>query len=236
MKHVNKIWKTCVSIVSAVLIVAIVLMAAPQPALADGPVDTEQEYTVAIYKLQPFLSRTETGNIVLEPPEGLVSTIDSEVYQSVLSGLEMINQMIDSGYLICEDDFSLTTTEKYQESVNQVSVYQPPTITTRMIDMTGGGGGGGYIPTYYGVTKVVWYWCGFEVYLDHWYVLAISGGMVAGSIVATLLPEPLASKAAAALLGIGSWVFASHDTYGKGIILTFTFIFPIFFAGIRAQR
>lgn len=214
----NKIWKTCVS---AVLVVAIALISAPQPALADRPVDTEREYTIATYKLQPFLSRTETGNIVLEPPEGLVNTIDSEVYQSVLSGLEMTNQMIDSGYLVCEDDFSLTTTVVYQSSLPWLN---------------GGGGGGGSYPIDYGVTKVVWYWWWFEVYLDHWYVVAIAGGMVAGSIVAGLLPEPFASKAAAALLGISSWTFASFDTYGKGIVLTFTFIFPIFFAGIRAQR
>ncbi len=237
MKHVNKIWRTCVSIVSAVLIVAIALMSAPQPALADGLVDTEQEYTVAIYKLQPFLSRTETGNIVLEPPEGLVSTIDSEIYQSVLSGLEMTNQMIDSGYLICEDDFSLTTTEKYQESVNQVSVYRPPTTTIRMIDYGDDGPPRpGDAPGDYGWTGVVWHWWGFHVYLDHWYVVAITGSATVGGLIAGLVPEPFASKAAAAILGIGAWVFASFDTYGKGIILHFTFIFPIFFAGISPQR
>ena len=213
------------SVVSAVLIVAIALISAPQPALADELVATEQEFTITIHKLQPFLSRTETGNIVLEPPEGLVSTIDSEVYQSVLSGLEMTNQMIDSGYLMCEDDFSLTTTGKYQEFLI-IAAFDPP-----LPNGAGGGGNGAD----YGVTKVEWYWWGFEVYLDHWYVVAIAGGLAAGSIVATLLPEPLASKAAAALLGIGAWVFASYDTYGKGIILTFTYIFPIFFAGIQPQ-
>ena len=214
------------SVVSAVLIVAIALISAPQPALADELVATEQEFTITIHKLQPFLSRTETGNIVLEPPEGLVSTIDSEVYQSVLSGLEMTNQMIDSGYLMCEDDFSLTTTGKYQEFLI-IAAFDPP-----LPNGAGGGGNGAD----YGVTKVEWYWWGFEVYLDHWYVVAIAGGLAAGSIVATLLPEPLASKAAAALLGIGAWVFASYDTYGKGIILTFTYIFPIFFAGIQPQQ
>ena len=214
------------SVVSAVLIVAIALISAPQPALADELVDTEQEYTITKHKLQPFLSRTETGNIVLEPPEGLVSTIDSEVYQSVLSGLEMTNQMIDSGYLMCEDDFSLTTTGKYQEFLI-IAAFDPP-----LPNGAGGGGNG----TDYGVTDVVWYWWGFEVYLDHWYVVAIAGGLAAGSVVASLVPEPFASKAAAALLGIGAWVFASYDTYGKGIILTFTYIFPIFFAGIQPQQ
>lgn len=231
----NKIWRTCVSIVSAVLIVAIVSMSAPQPALADGSVDTE--YTVTTYKLQPFLSRTEAGNIVLEPPEGLVSTIDSEIYQSVLSGLEMTNQMIDGGYLVCEDDFSLTTTGKYQESINPVSVYRPPTTTIRMID---------YgddpppsppsVPTDYGWTGVVWYWWGFQVYLDYWYVVGITGGLSAGAVVAGLLPEWIGSKAAAAIMGIAAWVFGSYNVYGKGIILTFTYIFPIFFAGISPQR
>ena len=117
IKGRHSIW---VNIVSVVVMIAIALISVPQPALAGGPPDIEHDYNVATYKLEPFLSHTETGNIVLEPPVGLVDTIDSGIYQSILSGLELTNQMIDDGYLVCEDDFSL----------EQLPTKEPPTVGT----------------------------------------------------------------------------------------------------------
>jgi hypothetical protein len=79
----------------------------------------EQQYAEAIAELQPYLSISETGNIVLNPPEAVVNSIDSEVYQATLAGLEQTNSMIDDGYAVANPDFTVVVTEKFREACSQ---------------------------------------------------------------------------------------------------------------------
>lgn len=235
--------KVLMLVVSVALVLALVpssVGAASQPEVSEYDIAKtsagaglapEKEFTKAINKLERFLTISETGNIVLDAPKGIINSIDSEVYQSLLAGLEQTNSMIDSGYLVANPDFTLTVTEKYLESCSQYlepnsqlvaegnAVYLVQGIQTL---------------SYSGVTKVVWHWWGFEFYLSHAAVIGVAAGLWTGATVATFVPEPFGSKVAAVILGALSLVITSFDTYGKGVVLTF--IWPAILVGIRAQQ
>ena len=126
MKRLKGMRKSCIRALTVMLMVIVALTLVAQPALAakqpDNPLPgskIEREYTRAITTLERYLSISETGNIVLNAPKRIVRSIDSEVYQSLLAGLEQTNSMIDSGYLVANPDFTLTVTEKYLEACNQ---------------------------------------------------------------------------------------------------------------------
>ena len=157
--------------IGGVLALALMIVAIPQPALADQPTEIEHDYNMAIRMLEPFLSIAEDGSIVLDAPDAVVKNVDGEVYQSLLLGIDQTNWMADNGYLTVNSDFSLTVTDKYLESLSQEPA-EGSIITPRMIDWGGGGGGGS--STYYGVSKAVWHWWGLELYLDHWDTLLVS--------------------------------------------------------------
>jgi len=177
----------------------------------------EREYTRAINKLERFLTISETGNIVLNAPKGIVNSIDSEVYQSLVAGLEQTNSMIDSGYLTLNDDFSLTATDKYQELVSQQLVEAGAVESTMLYAVDGGIE---VLSTSGGVTTVVWHWWGFEFYLSHSYTRWIANGLYVGSIVAAFVPEPFASKLAAVLIGGLGALLSSFDN-GNGVVISF---------------
>ena len=95
MKRLKEMKKPCIRVLSIMLMVIVAMALVAQPALAakqpDNPLlgsRMEQEYTRATNKLERYLSISETGNIVLDAPKGIVNSIDSEVYQALLAGLE----------------------------------------------------------------------------------------------------------------------------------------------------
>ncbi len=210
------------------VIVAMALVA--QPALAakqpDNPLPgsrIEREYTSAINKLERYLSISETGNIVLNAPKGVVKSINSEVHQSLLAGLEQTNSMIDSGYMVANPDFTLTVTEKYLEDCNQYlepgqqliaegnAVYLVEGVQTL---------------SYSGVTKVVWHWWGFHLYLDNALCIRICAGLYFGSAIALIIPDPVVSKVVCiALAGMASTIMATN-VYGRGVIIRFHYMPP----------
>jgi len=126
MKGLKGLREPCLRALTIMLVVIVALTLVAQPVLAaqqpDNPLPgskIEQEYTGAIDKLEPYLSISETGNIVLNAPKRIVDSIDSEVYQSLLAALKQTNSMIDSGYLVCNPDLTLSVTEKYLGACSQ---------------------------------------------------------------------------------------------------------------------
>ena len=215
--------------IGGVLALALMIVAIPQPALADQPTEIEHDYNMAIRMLEPFLSIAEDGSIVLDAPDAVVKNVDGEVYQSLLLGIDQTNWMADNGYLTVNSDFSLTVTDKYLESLSQEPA-EGSIITPRMIDWGGGGGGGS--STYYGVSKAVWHWWGLELYLDHWDTIIVSWGFYVGGIIAAVVPEPFASKVAAIIIGGIGGIITSFDN-GRGVVLCFSYL-PTYL-GIRSQ-
>jgi hypothetical protein len=194
-----------------VVIVALTLVA--QPVLAkqpDNPLSgskIEKAYTDAINKLERYLSISETGNIVLNAPKRVIKSIDSEVYQSLLAGLEQTNSMIDSGYLVANPDFTLTVTEKYS-----VEGIQP-------LSSSGG------------INAVYYYWWGMWIYLSDAtcdaIVLAMgTGGGISAILSAVLGPAAPIAVIVAGVLWIGASVIAYVDRNNTGIKIRFHYILP----------
>ncbi len=183
----------------------------------------EQEYTQAINKLERFLSISETGNIVLDAPKGIINSIDSGIYQSLLAGLEQTNSMIDSGYLVCNPDFTLTVTEKYLESSSQ---YSEPILSSSG-----------------GIDDIVYRWWGFYLYLSsetcHALVLALGSGGGAAAIAAAILaafgvlPGVVVAGIIAGVLAIGAVLINYYNRYDTGIVIRYHYF--IGFTGIWSQ-
>jgi len=184
----------------------------------------EREYTRAINKLERFLTISETGNIVLDAPKRVVRSIDSEVYKSLLAGLEQTNSMIDSGYLVANPDFTLTVTEKYLEDSNVEGF--------RALSSSGG------------IDDIVYHWWGFHLYLsdDTCDALAaaleaggISAGVIGGILAAggITIPGGIAALIVGGILGIGAVLINYYNRNNTGVVIRFHYL--IGFTGIWSQ-
>jgi hypothetical protein len=198
-------------LLALVVCLAIVTALAPSYVSAASPdsasrLTAEQQFTQAIDKLQPYLSISETGNIVLGAPKGIVESIDSEVYESLLAGLAQTNSMIDDGYLVANPDFTVVVTEECRETCSQSlepgsDVVAKDNVIT--MSLTSGG-----------ITACYTYWWGCWVYLSDdlcdQLVLAMNIGAGIGAIIAAVFPPsaPIAGVIAGVL-----WIGASLITY-----------------------
>lgn len=196
----------------------------------------EQEYTEAINKLERFLSISETGNIVLNAPKGIVNSIDSEVYQSLLAGIEQTNSMIDSGYLVCNPDFTLTVTEKYLESSGQYLEPNSQLIAegnavylVEGIQALSSSGG---------ITAIYFYWWGLWIYLSDGACDAIvyaltTTGITASGLAAILavggitIPGAIAAIIVGMLAGIGAATIDYVNRNNTGIKIRIHYICPV---------
>jgi len=228
-----------------VVCVAVVLALVPGYVGAASPsaragLTLEQQYTQAIDKLQRYLSISETGNIVLDAPKGIVKSIDSEVYQSLLAGIESTNSMIDSGYLVCNPDFTLTVTEKYLESISQYlepnsqlvaegnAVYLVEGIQALS---SSGDIGIQALSSSGGISAVYRYWWGTWTYLsdaacdDLVFAMRMGGG-VSAVLIAFLGPAaPIAAIFAGVML-IGAQVLDYVNRNNTGIKIRQHYILP----------
>ena len=212
-------------VLSSILLALVALALMAQPALAKPADDTEWQYTRAIERLEPFLSVTETGNIALNPPRGVIKSIKPNVYLSVLAGLQETNRMIDQGYLIVGDGFTLTVTEAYLSATAGGQLVCENTVAATS--------------TYGGVTKVVWYWWGFKLYLSHASCVRLEAGLGIAAAIATFIPEPLASKVVAIIMASLVGTIMVADINDRGVIIRFHYIWivpgAIIFTGIWSQ-
>jgi hypothetical protein len=186
MKRLKEMKKPCIRILSLMLMVIVAMALVAQPALAakqpDNPLPgskIEQQYTQAIDKLQRYLSISETGNIVLNAPKGVVKSINSEVYQTLLAGLEQTNWMIDSGYVVCNPDFTLTYTEEYLEACSQ---YLEPGS-----ELVAEGNAVVLSSPSAGINGFYSYWWGYWIYLSDATCDALVIAMEAGGGISTII-------------------------------------------------
>lgn len=202
---------------SIVLAVVIVLVSV-QPILAKQPDKVETDYEKAVAMLEEFLITTESGEIVLDAPNKVVRKIDSGVYQSIVASLEQTNQMIDEGYLECKGNFDVVVTEKYLHSTKQMvrDPLQYETSTTWY-----GVHGPSGRPPYYSTNRVVWYWWGFKLYLNNYTCIRLAAGLSVAAAICLLIPDPLASKVAAIVMGVFAASIVAANVYGRGVIISF---------------
>jgi len=167
----------------------------------------EREYTRAINKLERYLSISETGNIVLDAPKGIINSIDSEVYQALLAGLEQTNSMIDSGYLVANPDFTLTVTEK--DSVEGIQ----------------------YLSSSGGIDAVYYYWWGLWIYLSDATCDALVAAMGMGAGITAILTAVLGpigpiALIVAGVLAIGASLISYINRNNTGIKIRIHYILP----------
>jgi len=165
----------CLAIVAA-LVPSYVGAASPSKATG---LTLEQQYTQAIDELQRYLSISDTGNIVLNAPNEIVKSINGEVYQTLLGGLEQTNWEIDNGYAVCNPDFTLTYTDKYVEAYSQYWELGSDVIAEDYafaLSSTSGGIDGFYS-----------YWWGYWIYLSDNSCDSIRNALLAGAGLIVIL-------------------------------------------------
>jgi len=91
------------------------------------------------------------------------------------AGIEQTNEMIKIGYLVCDKDFNMNVTQKYNDDVVSASPNTTVTVSKNSIAVTTRSAG---------VTKVDWYWWGFYLYMDHQLTQAVANG---SGYVATIM-------------------------------------------------
>ena len=229
-----------IGVITAVLVVALLLATQPVFAAVQTPPPLSEAWTYekAVDRVQPFVSVDTDGFIVLNPPQGIVESIDPVVYRHLLESVEMTNYMIGEGYLVCNDDLSLIITKHYVETVTvqyeqlggeaKLSLVEPDFSTSSVIVINGGGGGGSNDPTspyYRGVNKVVWYWWGFDLYLDHYNCVRVVAGIAICAVLAWLLPSPVNVIISAGLAAIAGLIsIANADS--RGVVITYLTFTP----------
>jgi hypothetical protein len=174
-------------------------------------------FTQAINNLEQYVSRMPDGTFFLDPPEEVISEIQPDIYKSIISGMEFINQEIEAGRLV---------------STENLTVYNPE---DENFSLQGG------------VNKVVFYWWGFKVYLNHTAcknLTSIFNGGAASSAIASGAAQLVKyiSKLgpwAAIIAGI-LWLDATilnHFDDGNGVVMRFNYnpITKIVITGIWAQ-
>ena len=186
----------------------------------------EQQYTQAIDELQRYLSISETGNIVLNAPNSIVKSINGEVYQTLLAGLQQTNWEIDNGYVVCNPDFTLTYTDKYIEAYSQ---YLEPGS-----DVVAVGNAITLSSTSGGITACFSYWWGYWIYLSDDACDAIVLSLEAGAGLVALLsglfpPFTPIGVIAIGIQAIGAAVLAQINTNDTGIKIRLnkTFVLPV---------
>ena len=233
----------CVAVVAA-LVPSYVGAAGPGKATEPTPeqqytqaiLTLEQHYTQAIDELQRYLSISETGNIVLNAPEGIVKSINGDVYQTILSMLEQTNWMIDNGYVVCNPDFTLSDTDKYDKYIEACSQYLEPGSDViaegNAIALSSTSGGG--------ITAFYTYWWGYWLYMSDdtcdAVVLALTvGGLTAAALAGYLAVGGITIPGAVAAIVVG-WAagvgaagldYLNRDNTGIKLRLNFTWLpFP----------
>ena len=177
--------KRCVSLI--LVIIMVVSFASPVFAKQDDSFGQnlrfEQKHNKAIEMLEPYLSLSESGNILLDAPKSVVKKIDLEIYQSLLTGLRYTNIMIDKGFLQSNQLFEISITEKYLETSSQLRsdggnalyvVDEPSEV---------------HILSSGNEQKIEWYWWGFKIWLNNTTCNRIVSGLTFAEAIALFIPD-----------------------------------------------
>jgi len=224
-------------LLTLVVCVAVVATLVPSYVGAAGPGEAtglteDQQYTQAMEKLQPYLSISETGNIMLDAPKGIIKSIDSEVYESFLAGLAQTNSMIDDGYLVANSDFTVVVTERFREDYSQ---YLEP-----VSDVVAEGNAITLSSTTGGITGFETYPWGCWLYLsDAWcdalvYLMGM-GLPISGLIALVTGPGAIVAGVVAALCGLGIATISYFNRNNTGIAICLFLYVTVIWIGPQTE-
>lgn len=225
------------------LVVSVALVLALVPASVGAQPRQERDHTSTMNRLERFLAISETGNLVLDAPKGIVESIDGEVYRSLLAGLGQTNSMIDSGYLVANPDFTLTVTEKLlQDSSQQLAPNRQLVAEGNAVYSVEGAQ---TLSSSGGVDAIYYHWWGFDLYMSsettHLIMLMLAAGATAAFIAAFICSvfPPIgqfvgaAIGIAGALVVLGAALLAYFNRHDTGVVVRYVILLG--FCGIWSQ-
>jgi len=183
----------------------------------------EKKHENAVRMLERYLLLSESGNIILNAPQSLIRRTDAKMFNSFIISLEQINRMIDEGYLVANEDFSISVTEKYRQKCSNVFA-EGNTVCFE---------DGVKLSSFSSVNKIVYYWWGYKVWISNANCNRMVGGTTAGAVLALLIPDPTLCKAVAIALGLTSAIIIIANAEGRGIIIRYTYLVGV--TGIWSQ-
>jgi hypothetical protein len=182
---------------------------------------TYNQYSEAVERLSPYIAKNTDGTLYLKD-EAKAIDIGSVDYNAILNNIKTVNSMISQGYLISDAHGNLTVTKKYvfkvqtnvgkngsaKASKNTLTVYTDA-VTTNSIQTKSSSAG---------VTKIVWNWSGFDLYLNNTNTQQLVKAQTITSGIWAAFPIPAAGIVAAVLQAFEAQLITDTNQ-GKGVVL-----------------
>lgn len=148
------------------------------------------------------------------------SEIESATIAKAQDEEAVISSLEQKGYLAVDiENQSVRITEKYKQDVIN-------SVDTNMYNVKFTSNSVELIPkmnakAFTGVTKIVYTWKGFDLYLNSGDANRVAAGLGIGAALSALIPDPVASKIVAVALGVAAGLIAYNNADGRGVIIAF---------------
>ena len=148
------------------------------------------------------------------------SVIESTTVAKTQNEEVVIRSLERKGYLAVDvENQAVSITEKYKQDVIK-------NIDTNMYNVKFTSNSIELVPklnakAFTGVTKIVYTWKGFDLYLSSGEANRVAAGLGIGATLSALIPDPLASKIVAIALGVVAGLIAYNNADGRGVIIAF---------------
>lgn len=148
-----------------------------------------------------------------------IPTVSSSETENTVAPL--VQEMIDQGYLDIDDQNNITITEKYANEITEKANEAGEQIIIQdneiiLISPSS------FSRAYSGVTKVVWTFMGFDVYLDNYWSGVVSEGGNLPAAVLGLFAPPVGAVVGV-IVAMHSYTIARANKNGRGVILNWKF-------------
>ncbi|MBN1775040.1 MAG: hypothetical protein JW817_01095 [Clostridiales bacterium] len=172
----------------------------------------EKKHENVVRMLERYLSISESGNIILNAPQSLKRRIDAKMFSSFIIGLEQTNRMINEGYLVANEDFSIRVTDKYLEKCSNVLAEGNTVCLEEGVKLS----------SFSGVNKIVYYWWGYKLWLSNANCIKIAGGYGVLGALALFIPDPVICKILCAACLLCASIITIANSEGRGVIVRYT--------------
>ena len=172
------------------------------------------EFSRAIELAEQFLSIRPDGKLFLSMPRHAIVSIGDTVYAQLQAGIVQSNAMVAQGYLTFDSSFHAQVTEAFNEKLTKA---QPSTYIDNDIGM--------FAASIGGVTRIIFHWWGFSIYLAHHIVNdLVHGGALITAVLAGFSEVPFLKKLrlVAVIGGIGVATLAWWNRGSTGLRFSFS--------------
>ena len=185
----------------------------------------QMSFEDAVKIAEEFLRKNSDGTLTLNMPRKAIEAIGKDLYTHLQAGITQTNIMISMGYLDFDRAFNANITEKYHrrvatnistmnidkqlkfnEQFDSFDVFSERNTTIASSAFTG-------------VTKVVFFWWGYRLYLDDELTDLVVLGNSFVALWSTLIPG--AGKFIAVALGSNSLLINHINRHNRGIVAIF---------------